>query len=666
MKRLIVFFLFFAGSTAVLFASDFWEGNATTARQGEFSEEGMVAASNSFVPNTTLEVENIASGESVRVRIIGRVSEPGVFLVLSRDAAQAIGLDSRILMQVRAAIVPDAAITDISPSDDVPFHLDPDINPAARLGDPNLALIPSRREPAAEIPEPIADSPVSESIPEPEPIPEPESIPEPEPTPEEPVADDPVVVEHPPLEAVVDDDAPIVAEEGDLDDDVDTEPSVSVARVVPEPEPDAPDAVIATVPEVPRVAEPLAAAEPRVLELPRVTVAPDVTVAPSEPDVVETPAVVPSDDESLIDRAAADLAARTPERRVLVESRDDAVSVIDRADAPRVDEVPSDRLAIADPRVVAPDPAVVRPEPPETPDVPALAAARVDRPAVAEPPVTEPPVDDTPEPGLPIADAPDTEPLVVDLPVVNPPAAEPVESEQPRIVNGIVPPVPPDSTLVLEPADLRPPRAPVDELEASIGRTEPIDPDDPAVAAFPSAPDRADDGVAAADPDPREPDDRRPAPAAPEPPTVMPDPSRPAEIDPPAVVVRPEPPREPVVRAEPDTPPLEPDAVVVEPADPRPPVVADEPAEVLEQLVSEAYYVQIGAYNNSKAAEQALVEIAVDLPTTILATRGAEREVYRAFAGPFERDETGTALHLIRSRGVRDAFVRRGADVAMR
>ncbi len=121
-------------------ASSDWEGSAVIGRYGAFPSEGYYGASNSFSRNSVVTVTSIHTGRSVDVIITGRVSEPGVFISLSRQAAEELGIERMEPVRVRVSpldtsidpvIIPDAA-------EARPFSRDPDVNPFATADDQPL------------------------------------------------------------------------------------------------------------------------------------------------------------------------------------------------------------------------------------------------------------------------------------------------------------------------------------------------------------------------------------------------------------------------------------------------------------------------------------------------------------------------------------------------
>ncbi|TVR68937.1 MAG: hypothetical protein EA427_09300 [Spirochaetaceae bacterium] len=168
-------------------AQSTWAGSAVVGRYGEFPPGGLFAASNSFPLNSMVDVTNDATGDTARLIVVRRIEDPGVFMLLSEEAADQLRIrrGSSGSVSVQPVLMP--GLTAIGPNQDLPFHPDPDINPAAILGDPNAALLMAPDETALL---------AADLEPEPEPEPEPEQ--EPEPAPERAPTD--TVVEAPPAE----------------------------------------------------------------------------------------------------------------------------------------------------------------------------------------------------------------------------------------------------------------------------------------------------------------------------------------------------------------------------------------------------------------------------------------------------------------------------------
>ena len=121
-------------TTGIISSDEIWEGNATQIRRGEFESEGYYAASNSFPNGTVVEVENIRNGKSVAVTVLKRIGDnPNLFLLLSSQAAQRLGINKGDVERVRVMIVPDFG-SDVQPgAEELTSSQDPDINPNVGL-----------------------------------------------------------------------------------------------------------------------------------------------------------------------------------------------------------------------------------------------------------------------------------------------------------------------------------------------------------------------------------------------------------------------------------------------------------------------------------------------------------------------------------------------------
>ncbi|MDR1319014.1 MAG: SPOR domain-containing protein [Treponema sp.] len=126
-KRLILI------ASAALFAltnASVWEGSAAVAPGGDLPDTGYYAATNSFPRNTVVDVINLENGKSIRVIVASGLETPGLLAVLSKDAADLIGLPGRSIGRIRMT----------QPSDPVAFSRftegfgssgDPDYDPKA-------------------------------------------------------------------------------------------------------------------------------------------------------------------------------------------------------------------------------------------------------------------------------------------------------------------------------------------------------------------------------------------------------------------------------------------------------------------------------------------------------------------------------------------------------
>jgi hypothetical protein len=78
-----------------------WEGAAAAAPAGDLPDAGYYAATNSFPRNTVVDITNLENGKSIRVIVTAGLETPGLLAVLSRDAAEIIGIASRSVGRIR-------------------------------------------------------------------------------------------------------------------------------------------------------------------------------------------------------------------------------------------------------------------------------------------------------------------------------------------------------------------------------------------------------------------------------------------------------------------------------------------------------------------------------------------------------------------------------------
>ena len=161
-----------------------WEGSAMMSAYGEFPDSGYYAACNSFPRNTAVEVVNLENGKTVTVIITKGLENPGIFLLLSPEAAKVLSMEPGALSRVRVSAPRNIAQT--PPPGSGPVG-DPDFNPsllAARAG--TYAPPPESSEPTTgdtAIVEPPAREPELERAAEIVVVAEPEGE---QPLPEEP------------------------------------------------------------------------------------------------------------------------------------------------------------------------------------------------------------------------------------------------------------------------------------------------------------------------------------------------------------------------------------------------------------------------------------------------------------------------------------------------
>jgi hypothetical protein len=140
MKRLIFFIILALLTSFSLSAQKVWEGAVVAGRYGDFPPAGYYGASNIFPRNSLVNVQNIANGKIVQVIISGGLEDPAFFLVLSRQASDALGLDRNDTANVRVSLAGMAGDPIVQGYSDFPYSDDPEVNPAARAGDANSAM----------------------------------------------------------------------------------------------------------------------------------------------------------------------------------------------------------------------------------------------------------------------------------------------------------------------------------------------------------------------------------------------------------------------------------------------------------------------------------------------------------------------------------------------
>jgi len=137
------FILFTAAFGGMLWAQNsFWEGKLSTAPYGLLPNSGMYAASNAFPLDTKVVITHPSKGTQIEVRIVARVDRDRVFMQVSQDAAQELGItDDEILTVEVSPVEKEEDLLESSIAGDQPFSRDPDINPSAAVQEDSLALV---------------------------------------------------------------------------------------------------------------------------------------------------------------------------------------------------------------------------------------------------------------------------------------------------------------------------------------------------------------------------------------------------------------------------------------------------------------------------------------------------------------------------------------------
>ncbi|MDR0504051.1 MAG: SPOR domain-containing protein [Treponema sp.] len=85
----------------LLCGSSPWEGAAATAPDGELPGNGRYVATNSFPRNTVVDITNIETGKSTRAIVANGLNSPGLLALVSREAAELIGMRTGSVGRIR-------------------------------------------------------------------------------------------------------------------------------------------------------------------------------------------------------------------------------------------------------------------------------------------------------------------------------------------------------------------------------------------------------------------------------------------------------------------------------------------------------------------------------------------------------------------------------------
>jgi hypothetical protein len=78
-----------------------WEGSAAVAPNGELPSTGFYIATNAFPRNTVVDITNIENGKQTRVIVSNSLTSPGLLAVVSREAAEFIGMRAGSVSRIR-------------------------------------------------------------------------------------------------------------------------------------------------------------------------------------------------------------------------------------------------------------------------------------------------------------------------------------------------------------------------------------------------------------------------------------------------------------------------------------------------------------------------------------------------------------------------------------
>lgn len=708
-RRWIIGALILLFAPLVLWAQNDWEGTATAGGYSDFPPGGLYAASNSFPLNSMVEITNPSTGAQSRVIITSTVSDPGVFILLSSEAAESIGLNTGQTITVRARPVSLPGLTAVDPNQDLPFHPDPDINPSASLGDPNVMIIdPLNRfgldesetaeEPAA-IPDQVNEADRGEQVAEVA-----EAVVVAEPGVEEPVVDEPAPESEPVIEpetTIELESAEVVPEEPITPiEPVETEESVEIVETTTPPPPEEESlvaeeqAIVQPTEELPEVTEEPLEVTPDLLpyirtphqERPEVTLAlpmevveeEDAITAPVEeepvpvlPDPLAPPhlAQVPPDSFPLAEADPGTLTAEISSVVPEVSSSDGSsmpLPLVEEAGQPDSDSFPLVRTPEADlPWVALPlvpvEEELVQESPLVAPDTPHVALGVT----LAEPSDTG-----APDTGIEVQE----EPSPADAALAHEPSVEePVEIAE---VSGEEPGETAEPSPVAEESLEEPVEEVVEESVEESGLKPSLIPEDavislePAEYRTPEVPEPSTDDIQPLElPEELGAPEAELAEASPLEPTEEP-PEKPIEEAGEITAVEPAEAEEEPVTEVTEVIPEESEAVAVVEPEEEPieePVVAvaiesvDEiyaELPVVSALDNNSYYLQVAALTSIHSVKATVDHLGSTFPVTVVPQEDEGNSLFRVFVGPLTEDERGTALYAVRSKGYRDAFIR--------
>jgi hypothetical protein len=84
-----------------------WEGAASIAPAGELPETGFFIATNAYPRNTVVDITNLETDKSTRVIVANTLDSPGLLAIVSREAAELIGMKAGIINRIRIVQPPE-------------------------------------------------------------------------------------------------------------------------------------------------------------------------------------------------------------------------------------------------------------------------------------------------------------------------------------------------------------------------------------------------------------------------------------------------------------------------------------------------------------------------------------------------------------------------------
>lgn len=128
--RKICLYAFVCFSLILFVNATIWEGAAAADSKGELPENELCMATNAFPVNSLVEVTNLDNGKTVRVIAVSALDAPGLLAILSKEAANRIGLQSKSLSRIRISQGEDSAVSSSRVGSEFSASGDPDYDPS--------------------------------------------------------------------------------------------------------------------------------------------------------------------------------------------------------------------------------------------------------------------------------------------------------------------------------------------------------------------------------------------------------------------------------------------------------------------------------------------------------------------------------------------------------
>ena len=84
-----------------------WEGSGVIAPAGELPETGFFIATNSYPRNTVVDITNLDTDKSTRVIVANTLDNPGILAIVSREAAELIGMKAGVINRISIVQPPE-------------------------------------------------------------------------------------------------------------------------------------------------------------------------------------------------------------------------------------------------------------------------------------------------------------------------------------------------------------------------------------------------------------------------------------------------------------------------------------------------------------------------------------------------------------------------------